>query len=314
MRLSLFITLIFVIIIGIGVWYQSTATICPAPLSYRIGEVDPSFQFSFEEARETVTKAEIKWEEAVNRELFVYDDEAKFTINFIFDERQAQSNAEEQKRRFLDGQLAENQELFKVVEAAQKEYDKMAAAYEGRSAAYENRLAEYNQTVQKYNDRGGAPQETFEGLEEERISLNNEAADLSETVDQLNDLANQINELNKEGNRLIDSYNEDVEDYNENYGFEREFTQGDYQGTEINIYEFSNDNELQSVLLHEFGHALGIDHVDGSSSVMYYLLEDDDVEPLFSSSDLEAFYAVCGTGNEWEHQLRKAIRNFLAIF
>lgn len=314
MRSSFLIALIIAIFFSGGAWYQSTAALCPVPLSYRIGEVNPSFNLSLEEAKQKVQRAEAQWEESVNRNLFDYDENADFAVNFIFDERQEASNAEERERRFLDGQLAENEELFEVVEAAQREYDNLAADYEVRVAAYERRLVEYNQTVQQYNDRGGAPESEFEALEVERIALNRESADLSNTVTQLNNLAAQINALSTEGNRLIDSYNEDVTEYNDAFGHGHEFTQGDYRGDEINIYEFSNDNELQAVLLHEFGHALGIDHIDATSSVMYYLLEEADVSPRFSGADLEAFYAVCGSGKEWDHQVRKAIRSVLAIF
>jgi len=314
MRFSYALALIFAIIIGAGFWYQSTASICPIPLAYRVGDIAPSFQLSFDEAKARVEQAENHWEESVNRDLFVYDDSAEFTINFIFDERQAQSNAEERERRFLDGQLAENEELFAAVDLAQQEYENLSRSYESRVNQYESRLSEYNQTVQKYNDRGGAPEEEFAQLEKERIALSEEAEGLENTVDELNQFVAKINQLSNEGNRLVDSYNQDVESYNSNFGFAREFTQGDYQGELINIYEFSSDNELQAVLLHEFGHALGINHVEASSSVMYYLLEDVDATPSFSVEDLEAFYAVCGTDTKWDIEARKVIRNILAIF
>lgn len=313
MRFSYVLAFLFTSVIGISFWYQSTAAICPIPLQYRIGEVDDSFNLSINEAKSRVLLAEEQWELTVNRDLLEYNENAEFTINFIFDERQAQSNAEERERRFLDGQLEENEELFAAVDIAQREYDNMSRAYDSRVNQYEARLDGYNQTVQQYNDRGGAPEEEFAKLEEERESLNKEAESLEKTVGQLNDLASRINQLSNEGNRLIDSYNNDVEDYNVEYGFEREFTQGDYQGDKINIYEFSNDNELQGVLLHEFGHAFGIGHVEASSSVMYYLLEAE-AKPLFSADDLEAFTEVCGSGKEWDQLARKAIRDVLSIF
>lgn len=314
MKVSFTIAFLSTVVLGVGYWYQSSAAICPVPLSYRIGEVDPAFELSFDEAKERVVKAEQQWEESVNRELFVYDEEAEFTVNFIFDERQEESNAEERQRRFLDGQLAENEELFAAIEFAQQEYDALSQRYETRVSNYEARLSTYNQTVQKFNDRGGAPETEFQALEEERTALEEEAAALEVMVGDINELAARINRLSDEGNRLINAYNQDVEFYNENFGFAREFTQGDFQGDQINIYEFSSDNELQTVLLHEFGHALGIGHVAASSSVMYYLLEDVERTPVFSASDLQAFYQVCGTGKEWDHQLRKTIRNVLSIF
>jgi predicted Zn-dependent protease len=314
MKVSFAIALLSTVLFSVGYWYQSTATICPVPLSYRIGELNPAFELSFDEARERVVKAEHQWEEAVNRELFVYDEQAEFTVNFIFDERQQESNAEERQRRFLDGQLAENEELFAAIEFAQQEYDSLSRRYETRVSEYEARLSTYNQTVQKFNDRGGAPEAEFQALEEERMALEREATALEAMIDDINQLATRINRLSEEGNRLINAYNQDVELYNQNFGFAREFTQGDFQSDRINIYEFSSDNELQTVLLHEFGHALGIGHVAASSSVMYYLLEDVERIPVFSASDLQAFYEICETGKEWDHQLRKAIRNTLSMF
>jgi Rad3-related DNA helicase len=295
MRFSFLLALIFAIILSSTYWYRTTAAICPIPLPYQIGEIDPSFELSYDEVKEQVATAETEWEEAVSRELFLYDVNAEFTINFIFDERQEQSNQEERQRRFLDGQLEENEEVFAAIEFAQGQYDELAAAYEVRAETYETRLADYNQTVQRYNDRGGAPEAEFAALEVEREELNAEADALARLASELNDLANRINQLSDEANRLVDSYNANVADYNQSFGYSREFTQGDYQGDRINIYEFSTDNELQSVLMHEFGHALGIGHV-------------------VTQADLDAFYAVCGTGGEWDNQLRRIIRSALSIF
>lgn len=314
MRFPFTLALLFAVVLGGGFWYQNTAAICPIPLSYRLGELDESFSLSVDEAKQTLFEAEAKWEESVGRDLFIYDENADFTINFVFDERQELSDAESTQRNKLDAQLKENEELFAVVDKVQIEYNALARSYQNRTATYEERLDEYNQTVLQYNDRGGAPEEEFEVLESERIALNKEADDLIILADELNNLAARLNELSDRGNALVEIYNRDVARYNEQFGFSREFTQGDYQGDKINIYEFSNRNELQTVLLHEFGHALGIDHVVASSSVMYYLLEDMEAVPTFSTDDLAAFYAVCGTTEGWQQKLRRSIRTVLQIF
>lgn len=314
MRFAFGLALLVTLIIAGGYWYQTTAAICPVPLSYRLGELDESFSLSEADAKEQLSTAEEQWERTVNRDLFVYDDSAQFTINFIFDERQEQTDAEARERRYLDGLLAENEELFEAVDVAKVEFDKLNSVYQKRAEAYEQRLEEYNTTVLNYNDRGGAPAEVYEELEAERRSLDAEATELSALVDELNSLASKINRLSAEGDKLVETYNKDVKDYNQSFGQSREFTQGDYQGDSINVYTFSSENELQAVLLHEFGHALGIDHVEASSSVMYYLLEDTGITPRFTADDLAAFYQICGSGQEWDHQIRKAIRYLLAMF
>jgi hypothetical protein len=155
-------------------------------------------------------------------------------------------------------------------------------------------LQAYNTQVRQLNDRGGAGQETFLALEADREQLERTAQALQQEAADLNNLAEQLNELSAEGNRLIDTYNQEVQEYNLQYGEAHEFTQGDYQGGEINVYKFSNDNELVAVLAHEFGHALGIGHVEEPEALMYYLLDDELLDaPTLAASDIAAYQAVC---------------------
>jgi hypothetical protein len=307
---------LFALIITLSIagthWYKTSAFECPAPLAYRIGEIDESFALSNTEALAYVFAAESLWESEVNRELFVYDESADFTINFVFDERQETSNSEIELRETLDEQKSQNEKVLKTVESLQIEHKNLSIAYKTRVNEYENRLAEHNTKVNQYNDRGGAPADVFEELEKEQISLSQEVEFLSKTTNELNDLAAEINRLGDRGNDLVSEYNHDVGKYNTHFGFAREFTQGDYQGNNINIYKFSSDNELVMVLAHEFGHALGIEHVEGTSSLMYYLLQDAHIQPEFSNEDLVAYQAVCGVTETTEQKVRRIIREFLA--
>ena len=87
MRSSYLIAL-SITLIGAGVyWYQATAYQCPVPLSYKLGTIDSSFNITPEEAKWHAAAAEAVWESAVGRELFTYDEQASFTIDFVFDER-----------------------------------------------------------------------------------------------------------------------------------------------------------------------------------------------------------------------------------
>ena len=311
MRFSYFIALVFVAIIGAGYWYQSTAYVCPAPLAYRLGDFDDSFALTKEEALAEIAAAEAVWEEATGRDLFTYQEDAVFTVNFVYDERQEESDSERTQRRALDETRERNDALFVTIDALERDYETLGNAYRTEVATYEARLTAYNDEVRQYNDRGGAPEEVFASLEDERTALNRESARLNEVADELNTLGTELNELADRGNQEVEAYNRAVAIYNEQYGHAHEFTQGDYQGDRINIFEFSNRNELRTVLVHEFGHALGIDHIDDADAVMYYLLEDTESAPTVTSNDLAAYTAVCGTGNEWDHSLRRSIRAVL---
>ena len=308
MKYGVTLFLLVVLIVG-GVWYTRETAVCPVPLHYQLGSLDEQFNLSEAEAIDHIRAAETVWEAATGRELFVYDETADFTIDFTFDERQALADSEEANRTQLDSAQEQNEELRQTIAALQAEYEELSTNFEARREVYEADLAAYNSKVQQYNDRGGAPKEVYTALAEERDGLNATAQSIGVTADELNELAADLNRLSAEGNRRISTYNEEVNTYNDQFGFVREFTQGDYQRDNINIYKFSDTVELERVLVHEFGHALGIGHVEGTSSVMYYLLEEPAQPPVLTSDDLAAVVAVCGTGDELHNKLRTWVQS-----
>jgi len=300
--------------VPLTIWYTSTANECPVPLAYKIGDIDESFALSPQDAKASVEAATQIWEQTLNRDLFVYDESAYFTINFVFDERQETLNQEQTERQELDATRDKNDEVLAQVETLQSEYDELAQAYDADVAQYEQELVSYNADVNTYNDRGGAPPETFSQLEAQRVRLGRTADTLGSTASQLNALASQINTLGERGNSLVEAYNREVKRYNDEFGFHREFTQGDYQGVKINIYTFSDEQELTSVLAHEFGHALGIDHVESSESLMYYLVDETNLATELSADDTLAYLEVCGATESIGQKTRHLIRSFLANF
>ncbi len=309
------VSFLSIVLLAAGVyWYSVTAALCPAPIAYRLGTLDSAFGISTETALAEIQAAEVIWEEEAGRELFVYDPNAVFTVNFIFDERQENADSEAQQRNELDARWSENEQLLTTISALQEKYEALSVSYKQKADAYETQLTAYNKKVTKYNDRGGAPTDVYDELERERESLSAQMEALNSLADDLNRLAGEINQLSEQGNRLVDSYNQDVEQYNTAFGVEREFTQGDYQQQQIDVYKFSNFAELETVLAHEFGHALGIDHVEGSSSLMYYLLEEGQSSRSLSVADREAYYQVCGVSETMSQKVRRSIRTALNKF
>jgi len=306
--------LLITLVVGSAYWYSNPSNQCPVPLEYRIGTLDPEFEISLDQAKTYISEAESYWENISNRELFVYSDQADFTIDFIFDERQATANSEESLRSDLDGQFAESEAVKQSLEKLQSQYDTLVQSYSASVDSYESRLQSYNETVNTYNDRGGAPPDVFAELEVEREELAGRLSTLNQTEGQLASLADDINRLADRGNRLVEAYNQEVSRYNNSYGHSREFTQGDFRGESISVYKFTSENELLAVLGHEFGHALGIMHVEGTSSLMYYLLEDTTNKPSLSAEDLAAYFAVCGTQETFSQSARGTIKDFFNRF
>lgn len=267
--------------------------VCDTPLTYRLGEFDVRFNISRDEAKQALLEAEAVWEKPAGRDLFTYDESSTFPVNFIFDDRQERTLAEEAQREALDTKEATSAEINAAYIKLTKEYTDLQTAYKLKADRYEAKLNQFNATVAEYNEDGGAPPKEFEKLEATKAVLKREEGELDRQAKTLTNLATEINELSDRGNRIVEQYNQSVQTYNKNFGHGGEFTQGDYQGESITIYKFSDRIELATVLAHEFGHALGIGHVEGSSSIMYYLLEEQPSDLRISPEDMAAFAAVC---------------------
>jgi hypothetical protein len=314
MRFSYLLALTITLSLAGAQWYQSTRYICPVPINYRLGIIDDSFSITQTEAKQYIEQAAKVWEDVADQDLFVYNDDADFTINFVFDERQETANAQTADRDRLDGIAVQNDQFRAQIADLQTTYQNRNVQFETTKANYDERLESYNDAVRQANDRGGATPAAFAVLEEERVVLEGESNQLRVASNALNSLASQLNELSSEGNRLIETYNQEVRGYNELYGEAHEFTQGDYRGGEINIYKFSDQFELVSVLAHEFGHALGIDHVEEPGALMYYLLDDElDQIPTLSESDIAAYQREC-SDQGFGARVRVLIREILATF
>lgn len=288
--------LVVAIVVGAGYWYHTASSKCPAPIAYAIGAVDERFGISEEEARAVISEAESIWEDRTGRNLFTYDADAEFAINFIFDDRQKTTLEEHQLREVLDRTEDISSSLREEYEVLLNRYESLKQTYENRLRAYEVRLKAHNDEVDRWNAQGGAPEDVYERLNNERDALSTESDELSSIARKLNELVDSINELGDKSNRTIRDYNDRVAEYNDRFHHEREFTQGDYQDGRINIYQFKDVDELRLVLVHELGHALSLGHVENPQSVMYYLMKDQQSEFTLSEEDLYEFRRVCGAG------------------
>ena len=73
-------------------------------------------------------------------------------------------------------------------------------------------------------------------------------------------------------------------------------TTGEYfaDGSKINIYTYGDKNELRLVLMHELGHAMSNDHDADPKSILYPVLQAQDMtNPQPSSEDLTMVDGEC---------------------
>lgn len=283
-------------------WYTKEVMPCQIPIAYSIGTIDPRFGLSEADVKAAVADAEALWEREVAQELFVYDENADFKINFKYDDRQATTNAAQNLSDVLEDRKGMSEEVSAAYQEKLTVYESEKATYEAQVEAYERRVNAYEADVEKWNTAGGAPQGEYERLNKEQQALEAEERSLNREAARLNALVAELNALGEEGNELVENYNNTVEIYNTRFGHdhEEEFTQGDFQGDSINIYEYRDEEELILVLAHEFGHAIGIGHVEGGTSLMHYLMEDQTLAEGVSEEDIAALSYTCSI-SPWEY-------------
>lgn len=269
-------------------------TVCDETLYYSLGSVDERFGISQEEIREVLFQAENIWEKDLSRNVLEYREGAEFKINFIFDERQQQTIEKNNLDSKLE-QLSEVQEnISQKYAALEAEYKKALGSYERNVANYEKRVNDFNAEVEKWNEKGGAPEDKYEDLRNEEEDLEKLKDKLEGERKRVNAMVVNLNELAKKESGSVEKYNKEVQTYREKFGEANEFNQGEYNGVGINIYQFYEEADLKLVLAHEFGHALGVDHVENPQSIMYYLMEKQDLENTkLTLEDLGAIKGIC---------------------
>ena len=253
-------------------------TPCSSVVEYDIGEFDERYRIDRESFLSVVQKAEIPWEDFAERPLFVYTPGADFKINLLWSESQERVYQGDDLERGLDTKQ-------NSIDTIQQRYDSATSAYESAKKTFEQKEDTFKAILTQWNNNPGTEQEYRDVKKKE--------AELEKELSILNKLGEKANELAQLSNEKIDEYNEGINEYNGLFDG-REFDAGDTDGSMINVYSFDGDKELYTLLVHEFGHVLGIDHVEDPSSTMYYLLNEENEHGILTDIDKEALVVSCG--------------------
>jgi hypothetical protein len=274
-----------ILVLGVIFIWRAVPVPCEQPLEYALGMFDSRFGLSEAEFLQETVSAERLWEDALGQELFRFAPEAPFKVNLIFDERQERTLEAEKLESSLEKTKDTKEKLEQKQKTVLERYEQARKVYESALATFENRLAVYNADVAKWNKRGGAPPDEYTELSRVAQALEQEGQVLESKRLALNQLVKELNTFSTKSVALVEAYNEEVDQYVHRYGEPQQFDQGEYVGEEINIYQYDDLPHLRLVLVHEFGHALGLTHGNDPRSIMFHLMRDQDLDPLVLSNE-----------------------------
>lgn len=264
-----FLVVLFLVSVGTLIAYV-TGYIprCKTPVKFAVGDVDPRFKVTKDQVIEQAKDAASRWNQKSGKNWYEYDPNSKFKINLVYDDRQAkldQLNSEVANYNASADSIKQRNELLK------QKVDK-----------YQQDLANYNATVAYWNQQGGAPSDVYQQLNQEQASLESRRIAINNDLQAFNLQVDANNANLGDLTEKIDSQKNKVE------------TQGEYKGDRIDVYTFGDLAELRLVLMHELGHALTTDHAQISTSIMYYLLADQNQDnPMPTDEDIALIENKC---------------------
>ncbi len=281
---------------------------CAIPVHYAVGDVDPRFGFDRFMVEAALIDAVRLWQAESEALLFIESEDPRaMQVNLRFDARQ-QSAAERQSMRGrldraqgdLEREQADLQAWSERIDRAQKAHERGVAELAPRLARHEAAVAAWNA------DPGAGSEAARRALEAEGAMLRAEIAALDRTAGELNADVAAYNRRAADARQLAAEANTQVREYNASaaaapvetgrYSYDYE------EGRRIDVFRAASYDELVWVLAHEFGHALGIGHVDEPGAVMHALLhEGGALQPgrgrpvALSAADGAALGQVCGS-------------------
>jgi len=267
---------------------------CAKPLTFSVGAIDPRFGVSKNTLEKSSQQAADIWNKAAGKKLLQYDSHASFKINLVFDQRQAQTLEESKLEENLKNLKLTNEDLAKQYDALHNTYSQKVIDYKKSVSSYKKRLDEYNQKVDYWNSQGGASKDVYDDLQKEKKKLKDLYSSLEKQRDKINNLVGKTNNLAAQENQIVNQYNSKLVTYKSEFGASREFEKGVFDTREINIYQFKKMSDLRLTLAHELGHYLGLQHVQNSKSIMYYLIGDQELNnPAPTDEDMAELDKVC---------------------
>ena len=266
---------------------------CSTPLTMSVVRVDPQFGVEKSSVETYSKEAAAIWNMAYqkNNLLALVPEGGDVAISLIYDERQRTAIRNEKLKKEIELEKTKINNLKKTIDELEAEYEALGEEITELSERYAARLASHNKEVAYWNERNGAPEREYQKLEAERLTLNNESQNVNAKISTYNSLRETILSYTSTHNATVEDVNSSVAVINKDAG--KLYEEGVYDPNKktITIYMYESPKDLTRILAHEMGHALGIDHVENSASIMYELNKGKTL--TLSNEDKVALKSIC---------------------
>ncbi len=291
-----FLFLLMILTVLVIIFYRMPRP-CQEPLTYSIGKVDERFGLSRQEFADSVRRAASVWAKPFSRELFREDLKGTIEINLIYDYRQEATDRLKSLNYQIGNTKNSHDELKLRLENLKSEYEQKNSELATDFNTYNSRVGAFNVEIESRQRQGGIKEDGYKKLMEEKGELHTLRARLLSRQEELKNMADTMNSMVVVINEIAAHYNLDMVNYQDaGKKLGSEFCEGNYESKggkqTITVYQFDKGDRLVRVLVHEFGHALGLQHNDNPNAVMYRLNQSDSLE--LAPDDITALGELCG--------------------
>lgn len=283
-HLSSLISVLIILLIAGNLWWQTQLSQprlthpqdqgvvpCEFPMRWRLAEIDPLFQLSRAQAHAAVEAAALAWNQKLDTQVFVEDAQHGFPIYFRYDERQQQ--------------LLANQRVQRNVERYDSYLQQQHADLQMLDADYQQQRAEFERLQQALTAQMATKNASSSQIVQGQAALRLQADLVNALVQKIQDKQQHYQQSLQQREQLLTDAPHSASLAEVGLLVRRA------SGLEMQIFAYRDQDILVRTLTHEFGHALGIDHLPSPSAIMHETLNNAQTE--LTAADLTAAKASC---------------------
>lgn len=277
---NIFLTLT---ILSAGLYLYFLLTPCKLPITYSLGNVDNRLNISTDDAKAAAISAENKWEKAVGKDIFRYDENSKLKIDFIYSPEQKEIND-------INDQIKKLAIVDVDALDINTQFEKLFSDLNADYTKYETALDKYTADSDKWQKAGSFANSTYIQLLKDKETLDAWRAQYEAkriAIQKSQDLVNRKIEIQ---NKYADSTKKDS-NLTDGQFISGQNRKGLTNST-IQIFAFDGRSGLIALLTHEMGHEFTRLHAKNEESIMYPTLNTKQTGDL-TSEDISLFCSAC---------------------